>query len=235
MRRSVLIRLQIFLRQCRYGLVIMVAWFAFGTFAFYRWDRMPLWDALKNALYLGHNKGSFWDLYSFWGQWILFGLVVAVFVLQALERYNPREVCRMLARETKDHAIVVGYTNLGKRIVEHFRGTQQPYVLIEKDSTAVEDLVRAGEPIIVDNATVETTLEEAGVERAQLVIVATNDIETAMLVIKRVRARNKVAHIIVRCFQDEFAEILENLGANEVISSSKSTFQAIAHKLAPKN
>jgi len=37
--------------------------------------------------------------------------------------------------------------------------------------------------------------------------------------------------IIVRCFLDEFTEILESLGANEVISSSKSAFTGIAPHL----
>ena len=45
---------------------------------------------------------------------------------------------------------------------------------------------------------------------------------------KRARDHNKKANIIVRCYLDEFTEILESLGANEVISSSKSAFNEIA-------
>jgi Trk K+ transport system NAD-binding subunit len=52
-----------------------------------------------------------------------------------------------------------------------------------------------------------------------------------LLVTKRARDRNKRAVIIVRCFLDEFTEILESLGANEVISSSKSAFSGIAPHL----
>ena len=39
---------------------------------------------------------------------------------------------------------------------------------------------------------------------------------------------------MVRCYVDDFAEILETLGANEVISSSKSAFEGIATRLAAK-
>jgi Trk K+ transport system NAD-binding subunit len=103
--------------------------------------------------------------------------------------------------------------------------------LIEKDSTAVDDLVRAGEPVVVDDAKQESTLIDAGVDHAHLIVVTTNNIETALLVTKRARDRNKKAAIVVRCYLDEFTEILESLGANEVISSSQSAFKEIAAHL----
>ena len=137
----------------------------------------------------------------------------------------------MLAQGMKNHAIIVGYTHLGARVVEYFRQAARPYVLIDRDSSAVDDLVRTGEPIIVDDARQETTLMDAGVERASLIVIATNNIDTALLVTKRARERNKLARIIVRCYLDEFTEILEGLGATEIISSSKSAFREIASHL----
>jgi Trk K+ transport system NAD-binding subunit len=101
-------------------------------------------------------------------------------------------------------------------------------VLIDRDPVAVDDLVRAGEPVVVDDAKQESTLLDAGVDRANLVVITSNNIETALLVTKRARERNKKAAIVVRCYLDEFTEILESLGANEVISSSKSAFNEIA-------
>jgi voltage-gated potassium channel Kch len=74
----------------------------------------------------------------------------------------------------------------------------------------------------------ESTLVDAAVDRANLVVITTNNIETALLVTKRTRDRNQKAAIVVRCYLDEFTEILESLGANEVISSSKSAFNEIA-------
>jgi hypothetical protein len=52
--------------------------------------------------------------------------------------------------------------------------------------------------------------------------------ETTGRCTKRARERNKKAAIAVRCYLDEFTEILESLSANEVISSSKSAFNEIA-------
>jgi len=137
----------------------------------------------------------------------------------------------MLASEMKEHVIVVGHGHLGARLVTHLRRNSQPYVLIEKNPMAVDDLIRAGEAVVVDDAKQESALVDAGVERAHLIVITANNIETALLVTKRARDRNKKTTIVVRCYLDEFTEILESLGANEVISSSKSAFNEIASRI----
>src|SRR6266849_3441074 len=193
MRRFFWIRLSIFLRQSRWGFALLALWFALGTVIFSSVEHLSFRESLLNAFYLRVHSGSLSTLYSFWGQCVLFGIVISIFFLQALQRYNPQEGCRMLAGELRNHVIVVGYTHLGARIVEHLRDAGLPYVLVDRDPAVVDDLVRLGEPVVVDNA-----------------------------------------HIIVRCYMDDFAEILETLEANEVISSSKSAFEGIAPRLAAK-
>src|SRR6266403_3353882 len=219
MNRQFWIRAKLFLRQARWGFAVIGTWFLLGTLVFRYAGGLGLQDAILNAVYLKKSGGELWDLYSFWGQCVLFGIVISIFLMQALQRYNPLEGCRMLAKEMQDHVIVVGHTHLGARIVDHLRQRSRPYVLIDRDVASVDDLVREGEPVIVDDAKQESTLLDAGIERARLVVITSNSIETALIVTKRARDRNKKALIIVRCFLDEFTEILESLGANEVISS----------------
>lgn len=233
MRRFFWIRLILFLRQSRWGFALLALWFALGTIAFLHWEHLPLREAFLHAVYFRFHSGALSDLYSFWGQCVLFGIIISIFILQALQRYNPQEGCRMLAREMKNHVIVVGHGHLGGHLVRHLRDSARAYVLIENDSAAVDHLVRAGEPVVVDDAKQESTLIDAGVDHADLIVITTNSIETALLVTKRARERNKKAAIVVRCYLDEFTEILESLGANEVISSSKSAFKEIAARLAP--
>src|SRR5215831_6296687 len=203
MRRFFWIRLTLFLRQSRWGFGLLLLWFALGTIAFYRWDHLPLRDAFLCAVYFRVHPGQLSELYSFWGQCVLFGIVISIFILQALQRYNPMEGCRMLAKEMQNHVIVVGYTHLGARITEHLRKHSCSYVLIDKEASSVDDLVRQGEPVIVDDAKQESTLVDAGIERARLVVITSNAIETALLVTKHARDRNKKAQIIVRCYLDE--------------------------------
>lgn len=234
MERYFWIRARLFLRQARWGFAVIGTWFLLGTLIFRYAGGFDFQDAVLNAIYLEKSDGEISDLYSFWGQCVLFGIVISIFFLQALERYNPQEGCRMLAGELRNHVIVVGYTHLGARIVEHLREARLPYVLVDRDPAVVDDLVRIGEPVIVDNAKQDSTLADAGIAYARTVVVATNNVETGLLVTKKAREKNRKAHIIVRCYMDDFAEILESLGANEVISSSKSAFEGIASRLASK-
>ena len=234
MRRFFWIRLTLFLRQSRWGFALLALWFALGTVAFRHWEHLPLRESILCAFYFRFHPGQLSDLYSFWGQCVLFGIIISIFILQALQRYNPQEGSRMLAREMRNHIIIVGHGHLGGRLVEHVRQSRLPYVLIEKDSTVVDHLLRAGDPVVVDDAKQESTLIDAGVDHAHLIVITANNIETALLVTKHARDRNKKANIVVRCYMDEFTEILESLGANEVISSSKSAFKEIAaHLVTP--
>jgi Trk K+ transport system NAD-binding subunit len=126
--------------------------------------------------------------------------------------------------------IVVGYTHLGARASSSTCAKRGCPMC---DPAVVDDLVRIGEPVIVDNAKQDSTLVDAGIAHAHTV--ATNNVETAaLLVTKKAEEKNPKAHIIVRCYTDDFADILETLGANEVISSSKSAFEDIASRLASK-
>jgi TrkA-N domain len=113
----------------------------------------------------------------------------------------------MLAHRMKKQVIVVGCGHLGRRLVEHLRQTARPYVLIDKDATVVDDLIRAWEPVVVDDAKREITLIDAGVDHAELIVITANNIETALLVTKRARDRNKKAKITVRCYIDEFTNL----------------------------
>jgi hypothetical protein len=230
--RPLWLRIRVFLRLSRPAFAMMLAWVALGTVVFRTVLGLPFGDALQNALYLGRQRGWLWDLYSFWGQCILFGIVVSFVLLPAMQRFNPQEVSRMLSEQVRNHTIVVGYTHLGARLVEDLESRGDAFVLIEKDVTTVDHLVRAGKPVVVDNAKEVTTLESAGIRHARSIIVTSDNIETALLVTKRAREANRDVRIIVRCFQDDFVEILEGLGADDVISSSKSAFREVSDRLA---
>jgi CPA2 family monovalent cation:H+ antiporter-2 len=137
----------------------------------------------------------------------------------------------MIAKEMKGHIVVIGYSHLGQRLVSYFIEKKIPYCLIEKDKERIDELLRQGEAVVVDDAKENDALHDANLMNAKMVIIASNNLETALIVTKRARQLNKDCQIITRCFQDEFAEILESLGADEVISSSKNAFEDIAKKI----
>ncbi len=228
MRHPVL-RARAALYRLRWPLSLIASWLAVGVLVFH-WRGDPWHEALLDALYLKVPNDPWAQGYAFWGQSLLFGVLVAFVVRESQE--NHAERCREMARHVKNHTIIIGYTHLGQRLVEHCMSKGIPYVLIEKNRDVVDDLVRLGEPVLVDDAKTKDALPSANIEHAKRVILACNNIETALLVTKRTREVNPTCQIIVRCADDELIEVVQGLGANNVFSVSQAAFQHIVPLLS---
>ena len=229
------VRVRVFLGQNRWLLGALVVWFAAGFAAFHWHYQLEADEALRSALYLrAHATDASADFsfgYTTWGQALVLGVVLGLVVQNLLDHQNPERWCRSMAQLLRDHVVVIGYSHLGQRLIKHFRERAVPYVLIEREAAAVDELLRAHEPVVVDDAREADALSDAGVASAKAVIVASNNEETALLVTKRVRDLNRRCPVIVRYFHDDVAEVLESLGASRVISSSKAAFEEVQRDL----
>lgn len=220
------LRLRASLYHVRWILAFLAAWFL-AALAAYRFVGGLSWlDALLSALYFEVQPGIYSQAYAFWGQSILFGVVGAVLVRETME--NHAERCRVMAGYVKDHTIIVGYTHVGKRLVEHCIKNRLPYVLIEQDASLVDDLLRQSEPVIVDDARSKDALPAANIKEAKQLIIASNNIETALIVTKNAHELNASCVIASRCAIDDLVGVLEKLGAKHVYSTSMAAFQELA-------
>lgn len=231
MSRHTWFKIRLSCKDNRGILSVLGGWFVLGFLVYRFVHGMNVPDAFRACLFLKSVEGDFANAYNTWTQGIIFGVTFSLLFQNIIEKYNPERSCRMLAKEMHGHVVVVGYSNLGHRLVQHFRKKGLSYCVIERDRDKVDDLLREGEAVIVDDARELDAIEDANVAVADSVILASNNLETALLVTKRVRDRNKTCRIIARCFQDEFVEILESLGASDVISSSKDAFANIVGKM----
>jgi hypothetical protein len=212
-------------------LLVLCVWFLGGFLVYFLGFRQGIWEAVKSSFFFKYSGNDFSVAYVTWSQGIVFGVIFSLLVQNTFAKYIPERSCRMIAKEMRGHILIIGYTHLGERLVSYFREKKMPYCLIEKDKEKVDELLRLGEPVIVDNAKEMDALTDANISNAKVVILASNNLETTLIVTKRARQFNKNCCIITRCFQDEFTEIIESLGANEVISSSKNAFDNIIEKL----
>lgn len=222
---------KIILKDSRSLLFLLFFWFLAGFLIYFVVFKLQFLEALKACLFFKHIETDFSLAYSMWSQGLVFGVIFTFLFQNIIEKYNPERGCRMMAKEMQNHFIVIGYTHLGERLVNYFRQNKIPYCLIEKDKERIDEILREGEPIVVDNAKELDALKDANINSAKAVIIASNNLETALIVTKRARECNKNCLIVARCFHDEFTEIIESLGANEVISSSKNAFEDIVKKL----
>jgi hypothetical protein len=222
---------KIIIKDSKLPLFILFLWFLGGFLVYFFILKLGFLEALKASLFFKRIVGDFSSAYSMWSQGVVFGVMFTLIFQNVINKYIPERGCRMIAKEMQNHIVVIGYSHLGRRLVNYFKQNKIPYCLIEKDRDKVDDLLRIGEPVIVDNAKESDALKDASISKAKAVIITSNDLENSLTLTKMARDFNKNCSIVTRCFQDEFTEIIESLGANEIISSSKNAFEDIIKKL----
>ncbi len=231
MNKILLTKLKITLKDNRTLLFLLFFWFLGGFLIYFLLFKLSFFEAFKASFFFKQIESGFSSAYSLWSEGIIFGVIFTLFFQNIISKYIPERSCRMIAKEKRNHIVVIGYSHLGERLISYFKQNKISYSLIERDKDKIDELLRLGEPIIVDDAKEPDALRDANIINAKAVIIASNNLETALIITKRVRELNKDCLIITRCFQDEFAEIIESLGASEVVSSSKSAFKDIIEKL----
>lgn len=226
--RGRLLRARAAFRRVRWIVYFLAAWFAAGLAGFHWGNGLDWREAALSAFYFELQPGAMAQAYAFWGQSIIFGVCVTLLMRETLENYVER--CRDMSGLVKGHTVVVGYSHLGQRIVDHLIERGQPYVLIEKSKERVDDLLRRGEPVVVDDARSRDALPGANVAGAKRLIVATNNIETGLIVVKRARDANPELEILACCNFDDFTDLLEKLGADHVYSTSQAAFEQLRRR-----
>ncbi|MFW9973103.1 MAG: NAD-binding protein [Candidatus Odinarchaeota archaeon] len=135
---------------------------------------------------------------------IFFGFITG----ELFEKYNPVITSKILASHKRNHAVIIGYHHLSERILEYCVENKKPFSLIEDDEEAVEDLINAGLPVVIGDATETTNLELANVKRAKEVFININDVRVAIICTEKIRKMNPDCHIYVRAFEDHVQEYL---------------------------
>jgi Trk K+ transport system NAD-binding subunit len=126
-------------------------------------------------------------------------------------RARSKEWEMAIASTLDKHHILVGLGHLGFHVVQHLKGAMnQPMAVIELNPTA--DLVTAVQemdiPIIHDDASRENALEAAGVRRAVSIILCSQNDAINLKIALKARSLNPDIRVIIRIFDDDFAQAL---------------------------
>lgn len=140
---------------------------------------------------------------------ILLEVIVFGFIMgELLQRYNPIITSRILARHRYFHTVIIGYHHLSKRIIEYCVENEEPFCLIEDNEELVEDLINAGHPIVVGDATETSNLTAANIKSAKEVFINVGDVRVAIICTEKIRKLNPECPIYVRAFADHVREYL---------------------------
>ncbi|MEN3026198.1 MAG: cation:proton antiporter [Chlorobiota bacterium] len=117
-----------------------------------------------------------------------------------------------------DHVLLIGYGVTGQTLHAVLKETGLPYAILELNPRTVERLRTAGEPVFLGDCTDETSLRQAGVQRARAVVVAISDTLLVPRAIGLIRSLNPTAFIAARTRYVAHIEPLYTAGASLVVA-----------------
>ncbi|MCB0210319.1 MAG: potassium channel protein [Anaerolineae bacterium] len=118
-----------------------------------------------------------------------------------------------------DHIILCGIGRVGMQIAAELYRSQTAFVVVDQNHEELERLRRLGDILYVrGDATRDDTLRLAGIERAKGMIAALSDDKENSFVVLSGRSLNANLRIVARLVEEENAEKLRRVGADEVVS-----------------
>ncbi len=220
------LQIRILFRQNRTTFVVVALWMATIYSLLISIDHLSPTDALKIMFFFEQaNANAVAFFYQSMTDFIFFGLVVSVMMMNMQRQVRPEITSRMMAKELTGHAIVISLSNLGRRAFELFEEHHIPVAVLETDASKLDDLIHDGYPAVVASGRHVSDLEEVNVARAKLVLIACDDLEITPVICSLVRQFNPTCTLIARCYEDEIGEVLAKRYRAQIISTSKFAAQ----------
>nr|AOE09884.1 potassium channel protein [uncultured bacterium] len=156
---------------------------------------------------------------------IIFGYAVSAFSEylvsgKLFEHFKHRSVEKKI-KHLKGHTIVCGYGRNGKQAILKLRNYNRKFVVVERNKEKIEALDLAGILNIEGDATLDETLQRAGIESAAFLITALPSDADNLFVVLTASQLNKDCVIISRASNESSYKKLKFAGANNVIMPDK--------------
>ena len=139
------------------------------------------------------------------------------------ENQKKRKISKM-----KNHYIICGYGRMGAVIAKELHDKDYPFVIVELEQDKVDKITEIGYKSVLGDATIEKTLEEAGIHKAAGIVVCLNNDPDNLFVTLTARSLNHDAFLVSRCSQINNKPKLKQAGANKVVNP----YTAGGHRMA---
>lgn len=159
------------------------------------------------------------------------GMVAQAMVELQLRTIMGRRKLGMKIRSMKGHYIICGYGRIGRIIAQELKKKGIPLIVIDHNPETRPHLEQNDIPYIIDDATSEDVLQEAGIERAKgLVAVVLSDADNLFLTMTA-RGLNPGLFILARADSETNQRKLLRAGANRVAMPYRIGGQRMAHTI----
>ncbi len=144
-----------------------------------------------------------------------FTLSVQVVVDGELRQFLGRRFMNREISKLSGHTIVCGWGRVGRAVAEDLAETGQSVVVVDLDADRIANVAH---PAVVGDATLDSTLRAAGIERAKALVAALEGDAENLFVTLSARAIVPELFIVARARQDESVPKLANAGADRVVN-----------------
>ncbi len=161
---------------------------------------------------------------------ILAGVVILGYALSIITEYilsnNTIEEIKQKKMQKyidglNDHIIICGYGRNGKQAAKKLLAYNKPFVVIEKNKDLIDNSQNDSIPFVFGNANDDEVLLQAGVDRANNLILAMPNDADNLFVVLSARQLNSKLKIISRASQETSYSKLKLAGADNVILPDK--------------
>jgi len=222
-----------FPRRILYALTAVAIAIGSGTIGFYFIEGLSLLDSLylsaQTVTTVGYGDiaphttgGRIFALVLMIGGVgvVLYALTTAVqTIVQSaiIATMNQKRQSRRMGK-MRNHYIICGAGRVGSHLVRALLGSEDSFIVIERDPLRVAELTDLGVAVLVRDATLEESLREAGVEHAQGLAACLPDDADNVYVVLTARDLNPGLHIVARAAEHQAEAKLFRAGANRVVA-----------------
>ena len=120
------------------------------------------------------------------------------------------------------HVIIVGLGHLGYQTLKNLLNLGLEVVAIElnPDAELISEVQALGVPVLSGDANKQTALENAGIQKAQSIILCTQNDPLNMQIAIKAKALNPNLKVVTRIFDEQFAKAIEDQFDFTALSSS---------------
>jgi voltage-gated potassium channel len=204
-----------------------------GTAGFVVLEGWGAWDALYMTVItmttVGFHEihplgpaGQAWAMVvALAGVGLIFALAGVVAETMVIEVTSGKREARRMTRQIealRDHYVLCGFGRVGSTVARQLRHEGVPVVIIDDIPESLERARRDGFLVVAGDATDDTTLRAAGLERARGIITTVDSDASNVYVILSARAINPGLFVVARANQAGAEGRLIRAGADRVVS-----------------
>lgn len=218
-------------RHLKIAGILVLSVFILGTAGYMLIEQLPFVDALYTTISMMATLGNTVHPLTALGRIftvfvILFGVGSLLYTLSAsmesmIEGHFSQAVRRYLMdnkiARLRGHLIICGFGRVGAQIAEDCAAMQKPFVTIDEKEDNIQLCVQHGYLALQGDATSDAALRAAGIERAQCLLVATDNDARNISITLSARYLNNNLFIIARANHDETEAKLKRAGADRVL------------------